>query len=219
VPCAFYGKHFGSSWNELDCFGHFLDGGEAVSCSEDEECWTLEIGEVCGSQFGWALRRVQWVGEQEKAFDEVGLGGGEDGCLASSVGMTAEIDAAGKMAAHRLDGGLQALLVSLGAASGRRPLWARLTEGEIAAEDGKAGVSEGRGESDKERRVAVCSGAVSEDEAVAVTVGGLVEESDDGDCAGGVCELLIAGHCENVPHLKSRCRLNGNRDEGADAAF
>ena len=67
------------------------------------------------------------------------------------------------MAAHRLDGGLQSLLVSFGASAGRRTLRARLAEGKIATEDGEARCGEGFGEGDQERSIAVCSGAVGED--------------------------------------------------------
>jgi hypothetical protein len=120
--------------------------------------------------------------------------------------MTAETDVAGKMAAHRLDGGLQPLLVSRRASAGRWALRARLAKGKIAAEDGEAGGGEGFGESDEERSIAVGSSAVGEDEAiagglneaVAVAVRGLVEESANRKCAGCVRELLRAIPHQNV---------------------
>ncbi len=95
--------------------------------------------------------------------------------------MAAEIYAAGHFALHGLDGSVKSLLISLRASSRRWSVGARLTEGQIAAEDGEAGSAEGVGESDQERSIAVCSRAMGQDEAVCCGRGGLVEESANGD--------------------------------------
>ena len=49
VAGAFYRNQFVWSWNEFQRVGHFLDRGEAVSGSENEESGGLESWEVCGS--------------------------------------------------------------------------------------------------------------------------------------------------------------------------
>ena len=94
--------------------------------------------------------------------------------------MAAEINAAGKMAAHRLDGGSESLLIWFGASARRRPVGARLAEGEIAAEDGEAGRGEGFRQGDEQQGVAVCSCSVGEDEAIRCVGRRVVEDSANG---------------------------------------
>jgi hypothetical protein len=101
---------------------------------------------------------------------------------------------AGKAAVHRFDGRSKSLLVSFRASARRWTLGARLAEWEIAAEDGESRCAEGFGESDQQRSIAVCSGAVGQYQAIAAALRGLVEETANGDSVGSVLELPKAFH-------------------------
>ena len=57
-----------------------------------------------------------------------------------------------------------------------RPVGSQLTEGEIAAEDGQPGGAERSCQRHEKRRVAVCSRAVREDEAIPSRIGRAVQE-------------------------------------------
>jgi hypothetical protein len=59
------------------------------------------------------------------------------------------------------------LLIAVGAAAWRRTVWMQLTEREVTAEDGHAGIAECGSQRNQEWGLAVCSGTVSEDEAIA----------------------------------------------------
>ena len=84
----------GSGGDELERGFDFGDGAESVARAGNEERRRLEAREMGGSQFLRALRRMEWVGEQEKSRNEAGFVGGEHGRLPASVGMSAEKDAA-----------------------------------------------------------------------------------------------------------------------------
>ena len=106
--------------------------------------------------FGWMER----VGEQQKLFDESGLGRGEHRGLPASVGVAAEKDAGGESTLHDVNCCTQAGLIPLGASARRRSVRACLAEWEIAAENGEAGCAKSIGEGGEKRRFAVRSRAV-----------------------------------------------------------
>jgi hypothetical protein len=58
---------------------------------------------------------------------------------------------------------------------------AHLTEGEIAAEDGQPGGAECTRERDEKRRVAVCSRAMRQDEAIPTRIGWKVQKPSNWD--------------------------------------
>jgi hypothetical protein len=81
--------------------------------------------------------------------------------------MSAEENAtAGKLALNCFDGGVETLLVAVGAAARWRSMGTELAKRQIAAEDGEAGVAEGVCYSDEEWRLAIRTCAVREDERV-----------------------------------------------------
>lgn len=85
---------------------------------------------------------MERVGEQQKLFDETGLGRSEHGGLPASVGMPAEKDAAREAIFHDINCGSEAGLVPFRASAWRRSVRPRLPEREIAAENGEAGCAE-----------------------------------------------------------------------------
>ena len=109
----------------------------------DEERGGAELREMRGAQLVGGFGRMQRVGKQEERVGERGIGGGEHGGLASSVGMAAEKYAAGDLAADCFDCLANALLVAGGAAALGRSVGAELAERQIAAEDEQAGFAEG----------------------------------------------------------------------------
>ena len=96
----------------------FGQGAEGVARAMDEESGGFDGREVSGARLLRLLRRVKRVGEKEKAIDEAGLGrcefGGEDGGLATAVGVSTEEDAAGSVVAHEVGGGVEAETVACG---------------------------------------------------------------------------------------------------------
>lgn len=113
-----------------------------------------------GAQFRGPARRMERVGEKQKAicesgFSEFGFGGAEHGRLPSAVGVAAEKDAAWCVPAHGGDGRAEALLIAFGTAARRRSVRTRLAKGKIAAEHSESGGAEGIGERDEKESVAV----------------------------------------------------------------
>jgi hypothetical protein len=170
----------------------FSDGAEAVASAVDKEGRGPERGEVAGAELVGPLRRVERIGEEEEAIDEAGLSGreicGEHGGHAATVGVSAEEDAAGGLAADEIDGGEKSLLVTFGAAEGRA-VGTELAEREIAAKDGKAGGAEGFSEEDEERSIHIGASPVREDERVIAGRGGAMKNAADGGVGyGGVVD-------------------------------
>ena len=126
----------GSGGDELERGFDFGDGAESVARAGNEERRRLEAREMGGSQFLRALRRMEWVGEQEKSLNEAGFVGGEHGRLPAAVGMAAEEDTAGNLAAHGLNCCSESGAVTFCTAALRRPVRTCLAEWKIAAENG-----------------------------------------------------------------------------------
>jgi hypothetical protein len=59
------------------------------------------------------------------------------------------------------------------------PVRSQLAEGEIASEDGQPGIAECTRERDEKRRVAVCSRAVRQDEAISIRIGRAVQKASN----------------------------------------
>ena len=144
------GEQSGTSRDERERGGEFVDGGEAVAHAGDEERRSAQRGEMRGAQLGRALRRVQRIAEQQERVRQAGFGGAKHGRLPASVGMAAEEDAAWGLRAHGFDGQAESGLIARGAARRRRAMRPDLAEGEIVAEDGGACIAEGVGERDEE---------------------------------------------------------------------
>jgi hypothetical protein len=68
------------------------------------------------------------------------------------------------------------MLVTFGTATLWWPVRSQLAEGEVATEDGQAGIAECTRQRDEKRRVAVCSRAVRQDEAIPSRIGRAVQK-------------------------------------------
>jgi hypothetical protein len=75
------------------------------------------------------------------------------------------------------DGRFESLLIAFRAAALWRPVRARLAKGQFTAQNGPSGVAERACECDQERRVAVRSGAMGEDEGIAGRIGREMKEA------------------------------------------
>ena len=171
--------------------GHFVEGAEAVARAVNEEGGRAERRKVRGAELRGLFRRMQGIGEEQQRVGEAGRGGGEHGRLASAVGMAAEKDAGAEFRAQQLDGAAQALLVAFGFVA-RRAVRAELAEGQVAAKHGNSLPGEFLRKSHKQRRVAVRSGAVGEDERGGGIRGRVKKAADGRVVRGRVFEGLNA---------------------------
>jgi hypothetical protein len=94
--------------------------------------------------------------------------------------MAAEEEATRDLSSHEIDGGAKSFLITLGASAWWRSTGARLTEGKIATEYGQARRAECVSKGRDERRVAIASRAMRQDEAVGSRDGRQVKESSHG---------------------------------------
>jgi hypothetical protein len=94
--------------------------------------------------------------------------------------MAAEEEATRDLSSHEIDGGAKSFLITLGASAWWRSTGARLTEGKIATEYGQARRAECVSKGRDERRVAIASRAMRQDEAVRSRDGRQVKESSHG---------------------------------------
>ena len=136
---------------------------------------------------------MERIREEEKRLGELRRVGREHAHLPPSVRQAAQDHAPRSELTHRMHGRLETSAVA-GRTGGRRgPCRSRLAEGQVAAEDVEARRREGTRYRHEERRAAVSSGPVGEDEALAAGAGGRVQKAADGRLAGRVrveeCEV------------------------------
>jgi hypothetical protein len=82
----------------------------------------------------------------------------------------------------------QSFAITLGAAARRWPVWTQLAKRKIAAKDGQTGFTERGRQRHQERELAICSGTVSEDEAIVGMLIWNVEKAANGGFAEVVTE-------------------------------
>ena len=140
VSCSFDGHQFGSGGNKLDRAGEFVEGAERVAGSTDEQASRAQLGEVLRAQLCWSAWRMQWIRQEQQAFDQTGLCGREHGRLTSSVGRSAQKGTSGELLLHQLDCTLQAFLIVFGVRRRRRTSWAPLAKRQVTAEDIDSGL-------------------------------------------------------------------------------
>ncbi len=93
--------------------------------------------------------------------------------------MAPEKNAAGGSLPHGGDGCFKSLLIAVSTAAGWRPMWTRLAEWEIAAQNDPSGVAERVRESDQKRRIAVGPGAMGQNQAVTRGINWEMQEAAD----------------------------------------
>src|SRR5690348_2656138 len=123
---------------------------------------------MCCSQllrFSWWM---QWIRKQKQAGGDIGLLSGEDRCHPSAIGMAAQKNAAAHDFSQDLHGPAQSCLVRFLLAQ-RRSMRASLAKRQIATQHGDVG-GKGLGQRDQKRRIAIASGAVRQNDAVALLV-------------------------------------------------
>ena len=183
---TFYGHQFRFRWNHFHGAPQLFDRAEGISGAVHEECGRTQIGEMLRALLLEAAGRMQRIGEQQQAGNEIGFFGAEHAGLAAAVGMAAEEDAGFFLRAKipasgnpGQEGGTQTLfhrgrcILESGAVAGSvsGAGWAErssLTKRQIASQDGKSGGRKRFGQGAEQRGVGIPAGAVGEDEAVAI---------------------------------------------------
>ena len=128
-------------------------------------------------QLTGSLRRVKWVGEQQELIDETWFRRGQYRRLPPSVRMATQKYAARSLSSHGSNCRTESILVTFSTSALWWPVRSQLAEGEIAAEDGQPGVAECSCQRDQKWRVAVCSSAVRQDEAIPIRIGRAVQKA------------------------------------------
>jgi hypothetical protein len=102
----------------------------------------LKAREMCRSQLGGSLRRVERVREQQELIDETWFRRGQHRSLPPSVRMTAQKHASRSLSSHGSNCRSKSLLVTFRTATLRWPVRSQLAEREVAAKDGQPGGAE-----------------------------------------------------------------------------
>lgn len=100
VCCAVDCDQLGAGGYQLDGSLQFRDGAEGIFGAAHQERWRPELRKVSGTQLSGLSWRMERIGEQKKSVDCVGLGCGEEGGLAASVGAASEEGTPGELVPH-----------------------------------------------------------------------------------------------------------------------
>src|SRR5215471_3114716 len=120
------------------------------------------------AQLSRLARRMQGIREQKQAVRYCPVFGEKHGGLPAAVRVATEVNAAAHQRTQHLNCSLETGAIRCGASWRRRPVRTLLAKWEIAAQDGKAGFSEGAGQRCKQFRLTVASSAVRQHQPVAV---------------------------------------------------
>ena len=115
--------------------------------------------------------------------------------------MTTKKDAAGPLFSQDFSGAAKPLPVSLDAAGPRRAKPTIGAKGQVKAQHGKAGSSEGLGHFDEELRLAIPAGTVGQRNGVAIRFRWRVKKTANGRIGGGVVERRE--HTETLAECRS----------------
>jgi len=173
MACSWHLQDGMGSGNQHQSGLHFFESGERVAGTVNKQAWRAQLGKVSGAELVGLVRRMQGIGKKQEAVGELRLLGEKHGGLAPAVGMASDENAAGDLLFRERDGATDTFAIAFGIAAGRAEA-AGNTKGKIEAENGKAGVSEGFGYGDEQLGLAIGTGAVGEDESVAVGTWGRV---------------------------------------------
>ena len=178
---ALYRHQLRLSWNHFDGALELFDRAEGVAGSMDEERGRAQVGEMLRALLFGASRRMKRVGQQKEPCCQVGLFGAEHAGLATSVGVTAEVEAAFIMPDNiptsgktiekwgaqdffdRGDGVLQARAVARGVSRAGRAKGTSLTKRQIAPQDGKSVGRKPFGQRVEQRGLGIAARAVGQD--------------------------------------------------------
>jgi len=180
VARAFDGQQLRARGNEFQRGAHLVERAKAVARAVNEQRGRAQIREVRGAEVSRVARRMQRIGKQKQRVGQRGIRSRQHGTLASSVGVPAEEDPGGRVLPERGDGAVQALLVAFGVTA-RRAVRTQLAERQIAAQNRQPGFAESRGQRHEKRRVAIRSGAVGQNDAVARRILGKVKVAANGN--------------------------------------
>lgn len=145
-----------------------------------EQSRHLQFGQMRCAELVRLIRRMERIREQEQTCTRLGLGGGEHAGLTPAIGMAAEKNRSWAARPQRGGRGAQRRTI-LGRGFGQgRSKRAALAEREVAAKHTISCSAEGFSESDEQRRAAIATGSMREDEFVSDGASRLVEEAANG---------------------------------------
>src|ERR1700722_8754763 len=155
-----------SRWYQAQRRLNLRNRAESVPHAVHEQCRGMQGWKVLRAQLRRLLRRMKGIGEQQKALNEPGLGRCQHRRLPAPIRVATEDDPAGAHPAHGGDGRPQSRLIALCAAAGWCSLWPRLTKWKITAEHHPVLGAETIRQRHEQGSLAICPGAVSEDQAI-----------------------------------------------------
>jgi len=209
VTGAFHGQQLCFSWNHLDRALNFFNRSEWIACALDKQRRCAQVGEMLRALLFGTARGMQRVGQQEQARDQVWLLGAEHTGLAAAVRVPAEEKSSffvlvrAKISTspnvrekwgtqgcfQRCDGVLQTGTVAGGVAGAGWAQGSRLAIRQITAKHGEAFIGECIRQGAEQRGLGVATGAVGQNEAVAIGCFGDVQESHGVGFNGVVSEF------------------------------
>ena len=168
VPRAFHREQLVPGRNQLQRGLHFLDCAKRISRPVDEQCRSLQIWKVLGSELLWLGRRMQRIRQQQQAVHQSRCFRAQHGRLAPAVGMSTQENAARDHPTHRGHSVLQAFAVARCIPGPWRPKAPHLPKRQIAPQDDKARAGEGLCHGREQSRLRVCPGPVRQYQAITV---------------------------------------------------
>jgi hypothetical protein len=131
--------------------------------------------------------------------------------------MAAQKHTARSLSPHRRNCRIESLLVAFCTATLWWPMWSQLARGQIATEDGQSRGTERTRQSHEKRRIAVCSRAVRQDEAIPIRTGRLVQEALNGYfIRRSIKKISKIGHPQDLSHpmagIISQLQYAGSRE-------
>jgi hypothetical protein len=162
-------------------------------CQKDRGCRERKTRAFSVLENGWyEAGPVFWEGggirEKQQAVDELCILRDKNRGLPSTVGMSAEENWSCVSLFHDGNRLPQTVAVLCRAAGRRRAVRALGAERQIETQYGEAGRSEGFGHFDEQFRLAICAGAMREDDGAAVRLRGRVQEAANGKAGSKISE-------------------------------
>ena len=188
VTDTFHSHQFRFRGNQVKRFFYFLHAAEGIARALDEQTWRAQVGQMLAAQLLGFARRVKRVGEQKESGYQIGFGGAEHRCLASTVRMTAEKDSPCDALPQHSHCVAQACAIALGIARKRRTGAPLVPERQITAQDCVTVPSKCFAQGDEQWGIAVRTRAMCEDQSVADGILGRVQETSNRGVEGTVKE-------------------------------
>ena len=170
----------------------------------NEESRPGQLGEVFDAKLAGLSRRMKRIGEQQQSIDQVRFIGEEHCGLASTVGMTAQIDSAFRSGPDDRNRPAQPVAIPFRATERWRTVGAGASKRQVKPQNRKARCGERFGYLHQEFRLAICTRPVGEHHRVAAWSRGRMQETAQGKVVSGI----FVERCEH-PRRRFRTSVYG----------